>query len=482
MGIVSAAGRIWRAVRALGFLLALLTPIAGVWVASSLAAHDNGPTWLVCLCGLLLFPGLPLLWEAYAAHRRKKKTRSGAELRARRFSPLWRLAIRTLVINLLFLTALLSAWPREGFVALNVSGDWMLGRAQGKGAVTARRLLFAMAGGLQWLYEAAAGENPHLNYGDLPTPSPNDAGGKVLSWGPGYMVGEAPPWPMPARLHPAVAAMDRSKEESIKAVGRHLARMEPDPFLLVKALHDWTADRIYYDHPSLADESWRGRQDAERVFRTRTVVCSGYSRLLAALGRAAGAEIYWIGGKARGRDGSLEGNNHSWNTARIKGRWYLMDPTWNSPRSRDRKRKRTYRTEYLFTPPELFVLRHFPKRPEWQLLQQPLSRGEMLRQPWLTPRFYARGYSLPEPLPSQVGIQAGQAVTIKLSNRAGHHLFASLKPREDGARGKCSVDQGPNVEISCRAPGPGRFRLTFYDAGKKGDRGRRLGKVEVLVR
>lgn len=41
--------------------IVVVVPALGVWVGSSLAAYLNGPVWLACLAGLLLFPVLPLL-------------------------------------------------------------------------------------------------------------------------------------------------------------------------------------------------------------------------------------------------------------------------------------------------------------------------------------------------------------------------------------------------------------------------------------
>ena len=58
-------------------------------------------------------------------------------------------------------------------------------------------------------------------------------------------------------------------------MARHLAQGEPNPWLRVKALHDYVADRVVYDV-----EAYRSRkfppQDAPTVFRTRRSVCAGY--------------------------------------------------------------------------------------------------------------------------------------------------------------------------------------------------------------
>jgi hypothetical protein len=49
------------------------TPLAGVWLGSSLAAYANRAVGLPIAAGLLLFPGLPLAWEGVARFRESRK-------------------------------------------------------------------------------------------------------------------------------------------------------------------------------------------------------------------------------------------------------------------------------------------------------------------------------------------------------------------------------------------------------------------------
>jgi hypothetical protein len=60
--------------------------------------------------------------------------------------------------------------------------------------------------------------------------------------------------------------MPASVETSIAAVAQYLAQQEHDPFLRVKALHDYVADRIAYDAPAFFGQAPRPPQDAETVF------------------------------------------------------------------------------------------------------------------------------------------------------------------------------------------------------------------------
>jgi len=61
------------ALKTLLSLLVYAMPALGFWVASSLAAHRGGATWLPLVVGLLAFPVAPLAWDAVSELRRKKR-------------------------------------------------------------------------------------------------------------------------------------------------------------------------------------------------------------------------------------------------------------------------------------------------------------------------------------------------------------------------------------------------------------------------
>ncbi|HET8647396.1 MAG TPA: transglutaminase domain-containing protein, partial [Vicinamibacteria bacterium] len=358
--------------------------------ASSLAAYLNGPIWLAGLMGLLLFPVLPFAWEGWAASRRDRRP----DARPRLFSFTERLILRTLVLNLAFLTALVARFPQAAFAALATRGDWFLDGRSGPAAERARADLFGVASGLEWVYGALR-DDPYRE--QLPDPSrpettPEPAPvattlppvpaeiespppqGPAPEARPLFAADGTPLWPMPATLHPLVAGLPADVESSLTSVARHLAAGEPHAWLRVKALHDYVADRVAYDV-----EAYRTRrippQDAETVFRTRRSVCAGYANLLAAMGQAAGVEIVVVGGDARLEGSDVTGEAHAWNAARIDGRWTLLDPTWNSGYVDGSRFVKQYETQYLFTPPEVQGVSHFPDEPSWQLRAPPLSRG-----------------------------------------------------------------------------------------------------------
>jgi hypothetical protein len=462
--------------------LVVLAPLLGVWTASSLAAYLNGPIWLAAAAGLLLFPVLPLGWEAWAASRRRKK-----RVEDTRWLNVWdRLALRTLAVNLLFLAALLVRFPAATFAALSTRGDWFLEGRSGEGVDKLRADLFATAQRLEWVYrlvrpnpyeeqidpsqqEEPVPENPVAQDTRADeTPPPPEPPARPT--GPVAVEGEpeagarradgTPVWPLPATLHPLVASMPPEAERSIEDVARYVAERERDPWMRVKALHDYVADRVAYDVDAYRRRVFEG-QDAATVLQRRRAVCAGYANLLAALGKVTGDDIRVVIGDARVDGSDLTGEGHAWNAARIGDAWVLIDATWDAGNVSDKGFEKEYGTDYLFSPPAIQGVTHFPEDPRWQLREPALSRGEFFRQPILRPRFFAEGFTLVSPDRSQVTVQG--AAEVALTNRRGRYLLAKTVRDGAGGEAECQVAYDrQDARIRCALPEEGSYRLRLY--------------------
>lgn len=471
--------------KAAGVALLVATPLAGVWVASSLAAFANQATWLPVAAGLALFPGLPLAWEALATHRHARSKRSK--------KPRWltfsdRLVLRTLAINLTFFVVLLALFPSRAFIALSTRGDWMLDGRRGELAVEGRRLLLKGAGALEWLYRATSDDSfrrdrdPTSDVDPTPTPGPSPTdqpptpfvvdAGDIAAVAGGHSA-RSP------ELHPLVRAMPREAEASIESVGGYIAAHESNPMLRVKAIHDWVADRVAYDARNYAaDRVPDEDRDAQAVFRTRVGVCAGYAKLLTALGKITGDEIVYVVGDARSQDEPMTGVAHAWNAAKIDGAWYLIDATWDAGTVDGSEFTKQYRSDYLFTPPEQFVVSHFPDEPRWQLARAPLSRAEFFRRPVLAPVFFEQGLTLRSPDRSQVTVTT--SLELVLDNPRGAFLLASFEPRSGGPRSDCTGNG--HTQMSCLFPGPGTYDVRLYAHAAEHGSYPYAGSVQVNVR
>jgi transglutaminase-like putative cysteine protease len=443
----------------------VLTPLFGFWLASSLAAYHNASQWLSLLVGLLLFPILPVGWDLFFVWRRNRKTHSERAI----LTGIDRLVLRTLIINGLFLGGMMWKAKQESFRALAVRGDWMLEGFNGPIATAMRDSLLGFADRLDHRTTPVV----QNQYGKSDE-APKDIKPVEDKRGEQYPLG----WPLPVAFDPIVTNMPDSEQASIESVGAYLAARITDKKLLVKAIHDYVVNRLHYDYDALklieaGDYEHTPEQTAEAVFAARTGVCEGYSRLMVALGKAAGVEIAFVTGYIRdsrrrlavsddpwdtSQREALEGVGHAWNAVKLDDQWYLIDATWDDPT------KGTNSTTYLFVPPKLMMFDHYPEDASWQLLASPLSLGDFVRQPLLSPKIGELGLSLVTPTRSQITVD-GEA-TIVLDNPAGAEVIAEAHrdgTAREGSGITCNVSPGKRTTITCELP-DGEYEVQMFAA------------------
>ncbi|PSO48916.1 MAG: transglutaminase [Cyanobacteria bacterium SW_9_44_58] len=448
-------------IRLFFYLLVFSTPLFGVWLASSLVAFINGPTLLAAASGILLFPLVPILWDLSGSG--KRKPRNGALT--------WgdRITLRTLVLNLTFIALLLILRPETSFLALSTRGDWFLDSFQSPKAELVRQTLYQVANTLEGFY-LSVHNNPYKEFADSDTVQPNSE--KSIDPSPNPSDSQQTPsqsenriWPRNnASLHPAVASMPSDVETSIESVAQYIAQQESDSFLRVKALHDYVADRVSYD----AESYFAGRyppQDPQTVFQTQKAVCAGYAKLLQALGNAIGEQIVYVTGDSRTSTSDLSGQSHAWNAAKIEGNWYLIDATWDSGFVEGSGFTKKYRTNYLFPPASVMIISHFPEDQKWQLLSDPISRGEFLRQPMLEPQFFADGLELVSPNRSQT--DTTKEAVIKLKNPNRQWLLANYIRQGQTQSKPCTESAIQGTEIACPLPRKGTYQVKLFSGDQQ---------------
>ncbi len=488
------------------WIFVFLTPLLGVWLASSLASYLNGPRWLAIASGALLFPVLPVVWDMLSERRRAKK---GSKVRYLKGGD--RIILRTLFVNLVFIVSLLLVNPTSAFTALSARGDWMLDEETGVTANDMRVKLYTVADRLEWLYELTH-ENPYeveppQHSEDVPAShgggSKKSGSGKISKTntiapirkasrppspvpGQSDMAAEAPEkpndvpfmWPLNASIHPAVVSMPDSSKSDIRDIAAYLGSREQNPYLLVKAIHDYVADRVHYDFATL-DAGGYPPYDAETVNRTRSGVCAGYAKLFAAIAESAGFECAYISGQTRQRADSVDGSSHAWNAIRIEDNWYLVDPTWDSAHANRKGEVAEFRTDYLLTPPNVFALDHFPKDVNWQLLEKPLTRGEFIRQPMLTARFHRQKLSLISPTRSQVTVD--EKLVIQIDKPDNLFLLATYNEKGQSHAEKCNTRyEGNRATLTCPLPQTATYQvILFSNAGEYGNY-TSVGQIEAV--
>ncbi|MCA9621148.1 MAG: hypothetical protein KC731_19135 [Myxococcales bacterium] len=334
-------------------------------------------------------------------------------------------------------------------------------------------LLLTAAGGESVNLPGLAPGTPTPTLAPTPQPTPTPGG---VEPPPTPVAAEGPAWPLPAAIHPVIGRIPEDARRSYRTVAEFIATEERDPVQRVKALHDFVANHVAYDAPSYAAGRYPP-QDAETVFRTGLGVCAGYAKLLAAMGKEIGIDLPYVVGDARTEGWELSGEGHAWNAVEIEGRWYLIDATWDAGYVNGDTFTKSYRTEYLFTPPKIFGVTHLPNDDRWQLAEPPLSRGEFLRQPNLEPAFYAGGLSLLEPTRSQTTVPG--AIDILIDNPQGLFLLATSHPKDGGASSRCQVEGGPKTKVRCEFPADGRYTVDLFAAKQQVGSYPRVGELAV---
>ncbi len=468
----------------LGFAVtAVLLPLLGVWIASSLAAHHDGPLWASLVAGALCFPLLPVAWDLVARWRRSRNPAP----RRRVLTTFDRLLLRTLAINLVFVGGLLGLFPASAFEAVSTRGDWMLGGSQAPWAERVRGGVFGVAERLQWLHEATH-ENAYEDlidpaltrtHDDSTAPKPGQTRRRDEPSAPAVSPSDlytADHWPFTPTLHPLVANVPAEAETSIEGVARYIATHETDPVQRVKALHDYVADRIAYDVPALEAGRYPP-QDAQAVFERGTAVCAGYATLLAAMGEAVGVEIVVVVGDSRDGNGLFDGRGHAWNAVNIADQWFLIDATWDAGHVNGSTFTKQYEANYFMTPPEVFAATHMPDDPKWQLLDKPLVPGEFIRQPHLRPGFAALDLELVGPQRARHSLRRNQTLTLNFTNPHAFRISGNVRPVEGDpdASEFCETNQ-ERTSMVCPFPNSGRQSVLLF-----GPEGAFLGKIYVDV-
>ncbi|MBI4822116.1 MAG: hypothetical protein HY791_38010 [Deltaproteobacteria bacterium] len=309
--------------------------------------------------------------------------------------------------------------------------------------------------------EDQSGANAELPEGQAPAPIDTAVGGVR--------------WPAEPSVHPIVARIPSSALSDAGAIGQFIAENEASPLGRLKAAHDFAASRIQYDEEARRTGQLPP-QDPGSVLATRRAVCAGYARLVRAIGEAAKVRVAYVVGSSRDQSSETMAIDHAWNAAEVGGRWYLLDATYDAGGVQGGSFVAKYGTEYFLTPPEIFGIDHFPEDPKWQLRSAEISKAEFLRQPRLSPRFFAQGLSLVSPDRSRVHVT--RAFEARIANPRGIFLVARAVPDAGGATG-CVVSEGSETRISCELTTPGLYGFELFGSTERVGVQPLLGRLAV---
>ncbi|MFZ7946330.1 transglutaminase domain-containing protein [Neobacillus sp. 19] len=116
----------------------------------------------------------------------------------------------------------------------------------------------------------------------------------------------------------APSYMVQSNDPAIVALAENITNGKQSDVDKSRAIFQWVAQNIAYNAP-LVNAANPPIYSAVQTFQSRTVLCTGYAHLSAALHRAVGIEAK-----------IAYGENHAWNEILLNGAWQSEDPTYGS--------------------------------------------------------------------------------------------------------------------------------------------------------
>ncbi len=317
----------------------------------------------------------------------------------------------------------------------------------------------------------------------------------------------ASPWPWKNNqgIHPAVINITPDIESSIKSVAEYIARQESDPYLRIKALHDYVINRVSYDFQALGT-GIQPSQDSQTVFSTRKAVCGGYANLFMALSQAIGINTAVIIGNIRQDLGSTNSISmktqqfiqtgrlnsddkltlHAWNAVKVVDNWQLVDTTWDDINSS--QNPSLYKSDYLIPPPEVMITDHLPEQSDWQLLHRPINQDYFEKQLILAPQSFAENLQVLSPIEYKTSVYKNAFIKVKTPLNYSNKIVALFSEKEKSNFSLSSLSHGnpfaqdnktdmkvcqsqpaadATIQISCQFAETGIYQVILFSLEEK---------------
>lgn len=177
-----------------------------------------------------------------------------------------------------------------------------------------------------------------------------------------------------------VRELDSTKYNDYPKLAYLIGEKFAEPHLRSRAIYTWLAENVAYDCKGYHNRS-KAKIDATSVFKLRKGICAGYANLFKEMCDILDIECEIVTGIVLKRP---KEESHAWNRIKLGSEWYLTDATWGSGFTDEKvtKFERRFSDYYFLTPPELFILNHFPDNKKMQLLKKPLSKKKFSKLPY----------------------------------------------------------------------------------------------------
>ncbi|WP_338039485.1 transglutaminase domain-containing protein [Maribacter litopenaei] len=199
----------------------------------------------------------------------------------------------------------------------------------------------------------------------------------------------------------------------------------------------------------------------EKLVSEKRTACTGYAYLIKEMANLAGFESEIVNGYGRTPTLILNENdppNHSWNTVKLDGKWYLCDATWSAGRImldvEGPRFEPDYDDVYFLPNPELFAKNHYPLEPELSLLEGLPALSDFMKAPVI----YKEAFSN--------SIMPKSAEKMHIDSRRNKMVTFGLKTTLDIAPGELGLiinNGGRDLEVKPKINllEPGKIRMEY---------------------
>ncbi len=216
----------------------------------------------------------------------------------------------------------------------------------------------------------------------------------------------------------------------------------------------------------------------DSVLKYKSTICAGYVNVFSALCNREGIVCKEISGFGRtGTQPFVNSNftiNHAWAAVWLNGKWNLTDPTWGSGYTLEGTKQFIAATNdyYFFTEPQTFILDHYPKQSEWQLLKDTVSWQQFINYPGVCLGAKENEVSGYQPAQSLIQTTVGSKIRFAFTTKKPLQSIILLS-KQKGFQEKAILQKNNDVySYTYTIPAPGQYDLQIdlneYDITKPG--------------
>ena len=173
----------------------------------------------------------------------------------------------------------------------------------------------------------------------------------------------------------------KKKYKSVSEVANMLTQDLKTEHEKFRTIFRWITDNIEYNKTA------QNVADADKVVRKNKAVCQGFSNLLKEMCNVINIPCESITGFTKTEiadiNRPLKKTDHAWNCVKLYDKWYLVDVTWATSKFNviTHKFMKEFDEYYYLTPPEKFILDHYPKEKKYQFLAKPIKKSVFVKAP-----------------------------------------------------------------------------------------------------